>query len=143
MLSKAQIYIRRPSHICNCILFLTSSKPRRRKQAVTSSSVHIHVSMSSLNIEKQEPETLQTRSRETGHDQKYTRDPVNQPFSNGFFDKDPITSSARAEYLKLIVAGAMLISIAIWAVLTIYWGALWKTEDLIHHLDGWVVVHVV
>lgn len=99
-----------------------------------------------MNTEEQEPETLPTRSRETDHNhvsQKATHDRIDQPFSNGFFDKDPITSSARAEYLKLLVAGAMLISIMIWAVLTIYWGALWKTEDLIHHLDGWVVVHAV
>jgi Protein of unknown function (DUF3533) len=75
--------------------------------------------------------------------EKKAQDPNTLPFSNGFFDKDPITSKARAEYLKLLVAGTMLISVAIWAVLSIYWGALWKTEDLIHNLEGWVVVRIL
>ena len=92
------------------------------------------------------PASFDTESRETAqmeHGQpteKNIQVPNPQPFFNGFFDKDPITSKARAEYFKLIIAGAMFTSVAIWAVLTIYWGALWKTESLIHNLEGWVVV---
>jgi hypothetical protein len=90
-----------------------------------------------------DPQTRSTETDLTEHDQpseKTTRDPNARPFSNGFFDKDPITSKARAQYLKLLVAGALLVSIAIWVVLSIYWGALWTTADLIHHLEGCVVV---
>jgi hypothetical protein len=62
-----------------------------------------------------------------------------RPFSKGFFDKDPITSKARADYLKIVVASTLFVTIAIWTVLSIYWGALWKSVELTHHLDGWVV----
>lgn len=75
-------------------------------------------------------------------DEKNGRDPNTQPFSNGFFDKDPITSKARAIYLKIVIGGAVLVSIAIFTVLGIYWGALWKTEELAYGLKGWVVVRV-
>jgi hypothetical protein len=82
-------------------------------------------------------------SRETTraeHDQPVKeRDVGSQPFSNGFFDDDPITSKARAEYFKVIIPGTLFITAIIWTVLAIYWGALWKTPELIHHLNGWVV----
>jgi hypothetical protein len=90
------------------------------------------------NLETASRETCQTR-----HDksiEKGTCDPTPPPFSNGFFDKDPITSKARAEYLKLLAGGTAFLSLIIWGGLTIYWGALWKTEDLVHHLNGWIVV---
>lgn len=86
-------------------------------------------------------------SRETTraeHDQPVKeRDVGSQPFSNGFFDDDPITSKARAEYFKVIIPGTLFITAIIWTVLAIYWGALWKTPELIHHLNGWVVVRAL
>jgi hypothetical protein len=103
----------------------------------------------SSNPELRPPTNIETASREsdqTEHNlgtEKNAQDPNTLPFSHGFFDKDPITSKARAEYLKLLVAGAMLVSVAIWAVLSIYWGALWKTEELVHNLEGWVVVRLL
>lgn len=66
-----------------------------------------------------------------------------QPFSKGFFDNDPITSKARAEYFKIVIASTLYVTIAIWAVLSIYWGALWKSTELTHHLNGWVVVRCI
>lgn len=89
------------------------------------------------------PADLQRKSRETEqtqHDQPAEGFTNSQPFTSGFFDKDAITSKARAEYFKLSISGAFAISVAIWAVLSIYWGALWKTNDFIHNLKGWVVV---
>ncbi|KIM91852.1 hypothetical protein PILCRDRAFT_761064 [Piloderma croceum F 1598] len=93
----------------------------------------------SLNVENHNLDTTSDLTEHNESAEKKAQDPNTLPFSNGFFDKDPITSKARAEYLKLLVAGTMLVSVAIWAVLSIYWGALWKTEDLIHNLEGWVV----
>jgi len=84
---------------------------------------------------------------QTEHDQPDEKHPIRdlntQPFSSGFFDKDPITSKARAAYFKIIIPGTFLITIVIWTVLAIYWGALWKTPELTHNLNGWVVVCII
>ncbi|KAF7967864.1 hypothetical protein HWV62_32882 [Athelia sp. TMB] len=61
------------------------------------------------------------------------------PFSAGFFDTDPAGTRARRAYLKMVLPGALAVSVAIWCVLTIYWGALWRTFDLVHNLRGCVV----
>jgi len=45
---------------------------------------------------------------------------------------------ARKIYLKVFVAGSLGIIIAIFAVFSIYWGALWKIPA--HNLQGWIVV---
>jgi hypothetical protein len=93
-------------------------------------------------IEDEPRGCLETASKETDktqHDQPTAKSAQDQPFSNGFFDKDPITSSTRAKFL---IAGTMSITVAIWVVLAMYWGALWKTEILVHHLNGWVVVRL-
>lgn len=42
-------------------------------------------------------------------------------------------------YIILLVRGCVVTSIAILAVLSIYWGAMWRIEDGIHNLNGWVV----
>lgn len=82
-----------------------------------------------------------TGSDTHGHSNKPVVDEDgSQPFSSGFWDKDPVTTKARKEYLKIAVGSALMISVAIFCVLSIYWGALWKTESLVHHLNGWVVV---
>ena len=44
-------------------------------------------------------------------------------------------------YLKVFFAGSFGIIIAIFAVFSIYWGALWKIPD--HNLQGWIVVCVL
>lgn len=58
------------------------------------------------------------------------------PFTGSFFS--PETAGARAVYLKIVVGGCFLIVIAIFAVFSIFWGALWKTPA--RNLDGWIVV---
>lgn len=95
------------------------------------------------NTEKAHPADADHSSLDTAHNhtvEKSVDDPRSKPFSSGFFDKDPATTQARKAYLKVIVPGTILISIAIFAVLSIYWGALWKTFELTHNLHGWVVV---
>ncbi|KDQ49509.1 hypothetical protein JAAARDRAFT_42827 [Jaapia argillacea MUCL 33604] len=62
-----------------------------------------------------------------------------QPFSHGFFDKDPETSRARANYLKALIGGVLATSLIIWAALPIYWGALWKPINGAHNMNGWIV----
>ena len=44
---------------------------------------------------------------------------------------------------RLSFRAPLFITAIIWTVLAIYWGALWKTPELIHHLNGWVVVRAL
>lgn len=102
-----------------------------------------HPPISLANASSNTIETVQG-VEEVVHDEqkKLPRDPATgtQPFSAGFFDNSPAASGARKGYAKRVVLGALTTSVAIWCVLTIYWGALWKTFDLVHHLKGCVVV---
>ncbi|KAF7350041.1 DUF3533 domain-containing protein [Mycena venus] len=59
------------------------------------------------------------------------------PFSLHFFDKSPAGGALRAVYLKTMFGGSLALSIVIFAVFSIYWGALWKTP--LHTLPGWIV----
>jgi hypothetical protein len=59
-----------------------------------------------------------------------------QPFSRSFFDKTNAT--ARKIYLRLFLSGCFLVIVAIFTILAIYWGSLWKTP--VKNLNGWVVV---
>lgn len=60
-------------------------------------------------------------------------------FTESYFSRDPKTAAARKLYIIILaIGGAVLIVFAL-AVLSIYWGSLWKTNTHIHHLDGWVV----
>ncbi|KAK7038028.1 DUF3533 domain-containing protein [Favolaschia claudopus] len=59
------------------------------------------------------------------------------PFSAQFLDKSPQAAAARAIYLKTVIGGVVAISIAIFAVFSIYWGSLWSTPH--HALPGWIV----
>jgi hypothetical protein len=61
-----------------------------------------------------------------------------QPYTDGFFDKG--SSEARAIYFKILGRGTLLVSITIFAVLSIFWGALWSVDAYVHDLKGWVVV---
>ncbi|KZP19961.1 hypothetical protein FIBSPDRAFT_742993 [Athelia psychrophila] len=65
--------------------------------------------------------------------------PANARFHAGFWDKDPESTGARKAYLKIIIMGGLMVCVAIWCVLTIYWGALWRTFSLIHGIHGCVV----
>lgn len=57
------------------------------------------------------------------------------PFTRRFFDKNNTT--ARHTYLRIFITGCFLVIIVIFAVFSIYWGALWKTP--LRNLHGSVV----
>ncbi|KAF8181216.1 hypothetical protein K438DRAFT_1976312 [Mycena galopus ATCC 62051] len=61
---------------------------------------------------------------------------VAAPFSAQFLDKTP-EAAARAIYLKTLVWGVGALAVAIFAVLSIYWGSVWQTPH--HTLPGWIV----
>lgn len=61
-----------------------------------------------------------------------------EPYSGAFFDKDAASSKARAMYLKALIGGTVLISLTVFGIFSIYWGASWKSP--VRNLDGWVVV---
>ncbi|TFK61771.1 hypothetical protein BDN72DRAFT_777884 [Pluteus cervinus] len=61
-----------------------------------------------------------------------------QPHTLSFFrSKGPQIQVAKSIYLKVFIGGCFLITIAIFAIFSVYWGALWKTP--VRPLQGWVV----
>lgn len=62
------------------------------------------------------------------------------PFSYHFRDKDHHMDIARSLYIKILGGGCFALIIAIFAVFSIFWGALWKTPA--HNLSGWIVVRL-
>ncbi|KAJ8695609.1 hypothetical protein PTI98_008197 [Pleurotus ostreatus] len=65
--------------------------------------------------------------------------PAAPVFTGAFFDRTPDAARARAAYFKVLAGGLVLLTITIFAVLSIYWGALWRTDRFIHNLNGWIV----
>jgi hypothetical protein len=62
-----------------------------------------------------------------------------QPYAHPFLDHHPGFAQSRATYFKTILLNLILIVITIWAVLPIYWGALWRPTNGVHNLNGWIV----
>lgn len=62
-----------------------------------------------------------------------SRSPADMP---KFWDQE--VAVQRRIYLKTIIGGCFAVSIAIFAVLSIYWGGLWKAP--VRNLQGLVVV---
>ena len=56
----------------------------------------------------------------------------------GFNDRSKEGTAARATYLKIFIGGASMTVVLIFAVFSIFWGALWKIPA--HNLPGWVIV---
>jgi hypothetical protein len=56
----------------------------------------------------------------------------------GFNDRSKEGIVARATYLKTFIGGASITVVLIFAVFSIFWGALWKIP--VHNLPGWVIV---
>ncbi|KAG7094963.1 hypothetical protein E1B28_005764 [Marasmius oreades] len=57
------------------------------------------------------------------------------PFSASFTDEK--LAVTRSIYLKVFIGGVLSVTIAMFAVFSIFWGAFWKTPS--HSLHGWVV----
>ncbi|KAG2018543.1 hypothetical protein CC2G_007972 [Coprinopsis cinerea AmutBmut pab1-1] len=60
-----------------------------------------------------------------------------RPSSIHFFDKSSRGTQARKTYLKVFISGTVLVTLMIFGILSIYWGALWKVPA--RNLEGWVV----
>lgn len=78
-----------------------------------------------------------------GGDPEKSSHAVPPRFGAGFWDKDASTTKARQLYFKVLFMGNLLTIIVIFSVLPIYWGALWKLNDHIHNLHGFVVVSLI
>ena len=77
-------------------------------------------------------------SKEPARVQVYPAESAGRPGSQSFFEKSPAANVARSIYLKTYIGGTVMMVITIFAVLSIYWGALFRTPS--HNLKGWVVV---
>ena len=76
-----------------------------------------------------------------GDDASNTCDDQDAPFTGAFFDKNAEASKARATFLRVHLSGLLLVSLVIFTVFPIFWGALWKLPA--HTVKGWVVVRLV
>ncbi|KAJ3783309.1 hypothetical protein GGU10DRAFT_317086 [Lentinula aff. detonsa] len=57
------------------------------------------------------------------------------PFSASFTDRN--LKVARSIYFKTLIGGTVALTVAMFAIFSIYWGALWKSPE--HPLNGWIV----
>ncbi|ESK88543.1 response to drug-related protein [Moniliophthora roreri MCA 2997] len=57
------------------------------------------------------------------------------PFSASFTDRN--LAVARMIYLRVLIGGTIAITVAMFSIFSIYWGALWKSPA--HSLHGWIV----
>ncbi|CAA7263150.1 unnamed protein product [Cyclocybe aegerita] len=63
--------------------------------------------------------------------------PAKPPFSAQFLDEDEDISRARRTYITILLQRTGLIVTAIFAIFSIYWGALYRIPT--HSLEGWIV----
>lgn len=80
-------------------------------------------------------------------DRTFSREKAAEPslpwFTESYFSRDPKTAAARKLYIIILAIGGAVIIVFALAVLSIYWGSLWKTDSLIYQIEGWVVVSLV
>lgn len=69
-----------------------------------------------------------------------TAPPVPARLTGGFFDASAEAAKGRAIFVKILLKGLVLVSLVIFLVFPIFWGALWKTPEHIHQMKGWLVV---
>ncbi len=51
----------------------------------------------------------------------------------------PRVRAQRAAYLKAIGSTTLIICIFVWAIISMYWGSVWKESDLSPNLNGWII----
>lgn len=61
-------------------------------------------------------------------------------YSSQFTDKSASMRASRSLYMKVVAGGTLAMTIVMFCVFSIYWGALWKIPA--HNLQGWVVVGI-
>lgn len=64
-----------------------------------------------------------------------------EPFSSGFLDKSDTATKARTIYVTILLQRTCLIVVALLAIFSIYWGALWRIPA--RSLQGWIVVSLI
>ncbi|KJA21332.1 hypothetical protein HYPSUDRAFT_743132 [Hypholoma sublateritium FD-334 SS-4] len=60
-----------------------------------------------------------------------------RPFSQNVWGSGQQLARARTLYFKTVIPGVFLVTFIIFAIFSIFWGALWKVPA--HPLDGWIV----
>ncbi|KAF8274530.1 hypothetical protein EI94DRAFT_1768739 [Lactarius quietus] len=60
-------------------------------------------------------------------------------FTESYFSHDHATAAARKRYTIILTLASFVIIVFAMGVLSIYWGSLWRSATLVHHLNGWVV----
>lgn len=58
-------------------------------------------------------------------------------YSSQFTDKSASMKASRSLYMKVVAGGTLAMTVVMFCVFSIYWGALWKIPA--HNLQGWVV----
>ncbi|UZJ55983.1 hypothetical protein CBS101457_005303 [Exobasidium rhododendri] len=64
-------------------------------------------------------------------------DPTSDDFTHGFWDRD--LAALRKFYLMGLVKFTILVSVLIWAIVTMYWGSLWKSSDRSPNISAFVI----
>lgn len=65
--------------------------------------------------------------------------PRDEPFSHNILEHDPQSRTALRIYFKILLMITVLITLTIWGILSIYWGANWRFLTGIHKMNGWIV----
>ncbi|KAI5123660.1 hypothetical protein M0805_001690 [Coniferiporia weirii] len=84
-------------------------------------------------------QSLASASRSVVFHEQHANPPPPPPFTARFWDSDPAIAKSRKTFFRILLAGTLLTIFVIFGVLGIFWGSLWKLEDYVHNLDGWVV----
>ncbi|KAK0450591.1 uncharacterized protein EV420DRAFT_1766667 [Desarmillaria tabescens] len=58
-------------------------------------------------------------------------------YSSQFTDKSSSMKASRSLYMKIVAGGTLAMTVVMFCVFSIYWGAVWKIPA--HNLQGWVV----
>ncbi|KAJ7268140.1 hypothetical protein B0H12DRAFT_1178979 [Mycena haematopus] len=88
------------------------------------------------------PPSQTSRARTDSQETVNTPEPSKPPsesrhFLARFTDKSPEAATARSIYLKTLCGGVAGLSVAIFAVFSIYWASVWSSPH--HTLPGWIV----
>ena len=59
-------------------------------------------------------------------------------YSSQFTDRSASMKASRSLYMKVVAGGTLAMTVVMFCVFSIYWGALWKIPT--HNLQGWIVV---
>lgn len=67
--------------------------------------------------------------------------PALPPYQSNFFSRNATVAAARKQYLKILVGGIVMTTLAIFTIFSILWGAFYRTPA--HNLPGWIIVRAL